>query len=93
MSPQPFTTIRTTRTRAEAGLLISMLQQSGLHPLEIGTSSHYSLAGAEIDYPIQVPTAEAKEAREILEAFDAKEMTVYPQNLTYEPGGRTSHTA
>jgi len=69
MSTQAFTTVRTARTQAEAGLLISILQQSGLHPLELGTSGHYSLAGVDIDYSVQVPSDEAAEAREILTAY------------------------
>ena len=71
MSTQSFTTIRRARTEAKAGLLISILQQSGLHPLELGTSGHYSLAGADFDYAVEVPNDEAAEAREILSAYDA----------------------
>jgi hypothetical protein len=71
MSDQAFTTVRTARTEAEAGLLLSVLQQSGLHPLELGTAGHYTLAGADIEYSVQVPTEEAAEAREVLEAYAA----------------------
>ena len=71
MSTQAFTTVRTARTQTEAGLLISILQESGLHPLELGTSGHYSLGGAEIDYSVKVPSDEATVAREILSAYDA----------------------
>lgn len=45
-----------SRTQIEAELLISLLRQAGLHPLELGTSSHYSLAGVDIDYSVRVPT-------------------------------------
>jgi|GEM_PF-1393728 len=71
MNPPAFTTVRSARTQAEAGLLISILQESGLHPLELGTSGHFSLAGADIDYSVQVPSDEATEASEILTAYDS----------------------
>jgi len=71
MSTPAFTTLRTARTQIEAGLLISVLQQAGLHPLEFDPSSHYSVAGVEIDYPIRLPTDELAQAREVLSAYDA----------------------
>jgi hypothetical protein len=71
MSTQAFTTVRSARTQVEAGLLISLLQQSGLHPLELGTAGHYSLAGVDVDYSVQVPSEEAEEAKNILTAYDA----------------------
>ena len=71
MSTQTFTTIRSVRTQAEAALVISLLRQAGLHPLDFGTAGHYSLAGADIDYAVQVPTAEAAEARAVLTSHDA----------------------
>ena len=71
MSTQAFTTVRSARSQVEAGLLISILEQSGLHPLELSTAGHYSLAGADIDYAVQVPSDEAVEASEILSAYDA----------------------
>ena len=72
MSTQAFTTVRNVRAQAETGLLISILQVSGLHPLELETAGNCSLAGADIDYSVQVPTEEAAEAREILNAYDTK---------------------
>jgi hypothetical protein len=67
-----FTTVRTAQTFIEAEMLRAMLRQEGLHPLELGTAAHFSLAGAEIEYPIQVPTAETVAAREILESCDGE---------------------
>jgi hypothetical protein len=72
MSTQTFSTVRTARTQVAADLLISLLQQAGLHPLELDTSSHFSLAGADIDYSIRVPTIELARAREILSEYDGK---------------------
>ena len=70
MTNPAFTTVRSARTQAEAGLLISVLQQASLHPLELGTYGHWSLAGVDIDYSVQVPSDEAEEARNVLNAFD-----------------------
>jgi hypothetical protein len=54
----------------EAGLLIGILENAGLHPVSVDNASNYTVAGAEIDYPVRVPTAEAAEAREVLNAYD-----------------------
>jgi hypothetical protein len=70
MSTQTFTTIRTASTPAEAGLLISILEQAGLHPLELDTASHCTFGGAEIFYSVRVPTDESAEAGEILSEYD-----------------------
>ena len=70
MNTQTFTTVRTTRTPMEAGLFISILENAGLHPVSVDTASNFSVAGAEIEYPVRVPTAEAAEAREILNSYD-----------------------
>lgn len=70
MNNQIFTTVRTTRTSTEAGLLINILKNAGLHPVTVDIASNFSVAGAEIEYPVRVPTAEAAEAREVLNAFD-----------------------
>ncbi len=70
MNAPTFTTVRTARTLIEADMLSAVLRQEGLHPLELGTAAHFSLAGAEIEYPIQVPTAEMVAARKILESCD-----------------------
>jgi hypothetical protein len=71
MKAPTFTTVRTARTLIEADMLSAMLRQEGLHPLELSTAAHFSLAGAEIEYPIQVPTPETAMAREILGSYDS----------------------
>jgi hypothetical protein len=63
-----FTTIRTAQTAIEAELLMSALRYEELHPLELNTAGHFSLAGADISYQIQVPSEEAEKAREILDS-------------------------
>lgn len=69
MPPMTFATVRTTRTQVEADLLISVLSDAGLHPLELQTSGHISLAGADIDYSVRVPTSELAEADSVLRQF------------------------
>jgi hypothetical protein len=69
MSNQVFTTVRTTMTPSEAGLFISLLEQAGLHPLELETASQCSFGGAEIFYSVKVPTDESAEAGEILNEY------------------------
>ncbi len=68
MNSPAFTTVRTTRTAAEADVLMAALRAAGLHPLELATSDHFSIAGVDISYPITVPTEELTEAREILDS-------------------------
>lgn len=69
MSNQVFTTVRTTRTPSEAGLFISILEQAGLHPLELETASQCTFGGAEIFYSVKVPTEESAEAGKILSEY------------------------
>jgi hypothetical protein len=69
MNAPSFSVVRTVRTAAEADMLIAFLRSEGLHPLDINTSAHFSLAGAEIDFPIEVPTEELEAARELLKAY------------------------
>ncbi|HEY0549036.1 MAG TPA: hypothetical protein VGF13_05505 [Verrucomicrobiae bacterium] len=71
MNTPTFTTVRTARTLIEADMLSAMLRQEGFHPLELGTAAHFSLAGADIEYPIRVPTAESVAAQEILKSCDS----------------------
>jgi len=71
MNTPAFSTVRTTRTQAEADLLIGVLLTSGLHPLELETFGHISLAGADVDYSVRVPTSELVQAREVLSEYDA----------------------
>jgi len=54
----------------EAGLFISLLENAGLHPVNVDIASSFLVAGAEIEYPVRVPTAEAAEAREVLDSYD-----------------------
>jgi hypothetical protein len=70
MNTAAFSVVRTVRTVLEADMLITFMRSAGLHPLDINTSSHCSLAGAEIEFPIEVPTAELTEARELLKGRD-----------------------
>jgi len=70
MSNPSFTTVRTARTQVQADLLIGLLKNAGLHPLELDTASHISLAGVDIDYSVRVPSAELEEARKILSEYD-----------------------
>lgn len=74
---QAFTTVRTTQTPIEAALVISILESAGLHPLELSTAGHCTVAGADIDYSVRVPTAEAAEAREILSSYDNRPPNSY----------------
>lgn len=70
MSTPAFSTVRSTRTQVEADLLIGVLQAAGLHPLELETFGHISLAGADVDYSVRVPTSELAKAREVLSDYD-----------------------
>ena len=54
----------------EAGLFTGILENAGLHPVSVDLASNYSLAGAEINYPVRVPTAEVAAAQEILNSYD-----------------------
>lgn len=47
---------------------MAALRAAGLHPLELATSDHFSIAGVAISYPITVPTEEMTEAKEILDS-------------------------
>ena len=71
MNPPAFSVVRTVRTAVQADMLISFLRGEGLHPNDINTSAHFSLAGAEIDFPIEVPTEELDAAQELLKAYDS----------------------
>jgi hypothetical protein len=37
---------------------IAALRSAGLHPLALDTASHFSFAGADISYHIELPTSE-----------------------------------
>jgi hypothetical protein len=66
MNPPAFSVVRTVRTEVEADMLITFLRSEGLHPTDINTSAHFALAGAEVEFPIQVPTDELRAARKLL---------------------------
>ena len=69
MNTPAFSVVQTVRTAEQADMLITFLRNEGLHPVDINTSAHFSLAGAEIDFPIKVPTEELESARELLSAY------------------------
>ncbi len=68
MDTPAFATVRTVRTLIEADVIITALRSAGLNPVEQGMAGHFSLAGADIEYPVQVPTEELAAAREVLQA-------------------------
>ena len=73
MSTQSFSIVRRAQSQAEAGLMISLLQEAGLHPVELSTAFHVSMAGPEFDYAVKVPVEEAERAAEILNAYGSSE--------------------
>lgn len=50
----------------EADLAIAFLRENDLHPGDLQTFSHATLAGAEGSYYVVVPTGEAAAARTLL---------------------------
>ena len=52
-------------------MLIAVLRGAGFHPVDLVTSAHFSLAGADIAFRVEVPTSEASEAVEFLDAHDS----------------------
>jgi len=50
----------------KASLLISLLKSNKFHPLELQTSSHCSIAGADIFYYVQIPEQEYESAKSFL---------------------------
>jgi hypothetical protein len=70
MNTPAFAILRTTRTSIEADVLIAALRAAGMHPLDLETASHISLAGTDISYHVEVPTAELSAAREFLRSHD-----------------------
>ncbi len=69
MSNSTFTTVRTVRTPIEGDVILSALRAAGLHPVDLSLSPHFSVAGTEISYAIDVPTQEAVAARDLLESY------------------------
>ena len=70
MNTPAFSVVRTTRTAIEADLLIAAMRSEGLHPLDLQTAGHFSLAGTDVSFHIQVPTAELTEVGEFLKTYD-----------------------
>jgi hypothetical protein len=70
MNTSAFSIVRSARTEVEANMLIAFMRSAGLHPLDLNTSSNFSLAGADIEFEIVVPTEELNEARELLKSQD-----------------------
>ena len=68
MSTPAFSTVRTERTLIQADVIIAALASAGLHPREPDTFGHWSLAGVDIQYKVEVPTEELDAAREVLQA-------------------------
>ena len=68
-TPSAVITIGTTRTAAEADMKMSALRAAGFHPLELLMFENFSLAGAEISYPIRVSSAEAGAARDLVDTL------------------------
>lgn len=58
--------IAAIKEQAFAGLIVSQLQEVGLHPMDISTAGHVSLGGAEQYYYIAVVEEEAAKAKEAL---------------------------
>lgn len=75
MNTPAFTVVCTARTLIEADLVIATLRNAGLHPVELDTFSHFSLAGADVSYHIKVPTPEVSAAKEGLSLNDKQEPT------------------
>jgi hypothetical protein len=63
-----FATVFSSRTQSEADLVIGLLRSSGLHPLDLFTSPHFSIAGVDAGYRVEVPQQELETAREIIAA-------------------------
>ena len=88
MNTSAFTVVRTTRTAIEADLLIAVLRSHGLHPLDLQTTSNFTLGGDDNSYNVEVPTAEAKEAKEFLQALDNPTHILPPDPSQKSPGHR-----
>jgi hypothetical protein len=75
MNPSAFSVVRTARTAAEADVLIAALRGAGLHPLDLDTSPHFSLAGTDVEFQIKLPSDEVNAARELLSFRDDSSQT------------------
>ena len=61
-----FTKICSLSSQIEAELVISLLNQHGLNPLNLNISSNVSLGGVDQFYTVQIPTAQVEEAVQYL---------------------------
>ncbi len=61
-----FKKIYAFKNSAEAGMLISLLKSNGFHPLDLQTSAHVSMAGADTFYYVQVPEKEYESIKNLL---------------------------
>lgn len=61
-------TIGTFGKQWDADLAIAVLSQNGLHPDDLRTASHVTIAGAEQAYYVTVPESEAEAAVALLKA-------------------------
>jgi hypothetical protein len=61
-----FHTIYRARTQSEADVVIALLRASGLHPIDLDTSSHFSHTGLDITYHVDVPEHESETAVTLL---------------------------
>jgi len=71
MSTPTFSTLRSTQTSSEADLLIASLRSAGFHPLDLDTTSHFSFAGLDISFHVQIPTVELATAKEFLNSYES----------------------
>jgi hypothetical protein len=63
-----FANIYTSRTAAEAELVISLLRANEIHPLDLSMSASVFFAGADLWYHVRVPAEEIAAAQEVLRA-------------------------
>lgn len=75
MNTPAFSVLKTTRTAIEAEMLIAALRSAGLHPRDLDTASHFSFAGVDISYHVEVPTAELEAAREFLKTLPTSDQS------------------
>ena len=68
MRKSAFTTVRRTRTSAEASRLSGLLRNAGLHPVDMPLSAPLALHGNHTTFPVQVPNEEASVAEQVLDS-------------------------
>ncbi len=50
----------------DAEMIISLLKEGGFHPLDLQTSPHVAIAGADTYYHVQIPDQEYESVKEFL---------------------------